>query len=118
MTRRRALLGWRGIAWTGMAWTGVALPALAWFLFQQIGGNLDRLQCDGPDWAIPAVGGIALLVTAAMAWLARRAWWSAEGERDRTHSFIARVGFWAAWLFAIAIFWQILSSLLLSGCER
>jgi hypothetical protein len=95
------------------------LPPLAWFLFQQGLSGLMRVRCGagGPPLG-PLWGGAGLLLCIVALWLA----WPA-GTRpiraDRPVStFIARMAMLGAGVFALAILFQTLATLIVPPCVR
>ena len=93
------------------------LPPLAWFLFQQGLSALMRGRCDaGGSFVGPLSGGSGLILCGLALWLA---WTAAIRADDRPIStFVARMAMLGAGVFALAILFQTLATLILPSCVR
>ena len=97
------------------SFVALAVPPLAWYVFQQGLGFTLRGSCvaagipTGPIWGLCSLGACALGT--------RLAWPIAWGE-DRGDAFLARLALLAAGLFALAIAYQTLASLIIPPCAR
>jgi cytochrome c-type biogenesis protein CcmH/NrfG len=99
-------------AWIG----GIA----GWFVAQQLGSQINQLDCQRAHggWllVIGAVGALLALSGAAISWPV----WRAPGSLDQPYAgsrrFIAGTGELAAGLFLLAILFQTLASLIIPRC--
>lgn len=100
-------------------WIAFVLPIAAWFVFQQgVGGPLHVNCAVGRPWLGPLWGGASLLlcgVAARIAWPQARV----EGEGIRgVVPWLARVALLSAGVFALAILFQTLATLIVPSCAR
>ncbi len=95
------------------------LPPLAWFVFQQGLSGVMRARCGagGPSLG-PIWGGLSLMLCALALWLA----WPAGARKVRAERsilvFIARLAMLGAAVFALAILFQTLATLVVPPCVR
>ncbi len=101
-------------------WTALAGPALAWFVSQQLGGQMARLACHAAGSALgPLASALALVVcavAAALAWPFASA--AGEDRRARADAFLAGLALGGAAVFALAIVFQSLATLIVPSCAR
>ncbi len=92
------------------------LPPLAWFLFQQGLSGLMRVRCGaGGPFVGPLWGGSSLILCGLALWLAC----TAAIRADRPVStFIARMAMLGVGVFALAILFQTLATLIVPPCVR
>ena len=97
------------------AFAGLSLPPVAWYVFEQGLGFTLRGSCvaagipAGPLWGAFSLGACALA-----GWLA---WPVAKGEGD-ADAFVAKLALLAAGLFALAIGYQTLATLIVPPCAH
>jgi hypothetical protein len=98
------------------AWAALALGAFAWFGSQQLGSDLSFSDCH-TNGAIETglIGLVALLVTAAGAWMSHGVWRRRQAEAEG-RDFAALVGVLAAALLAVAIVYQTLAAFIIPAC--
>jgi hypothetical protein len=100
-------------------WIAFVLPIAAWFVFQQgIAGPLHLNCAVGRPWLGPLWGAASLLLCALAAGIA---WPQARvrGEGIGTVVFwLARIALLSAGLFALAILFQTLATLIVPSCAR
>ena len=93
------------------------LPPLVWFLFQQGLSGLMRGRCDaGGPFVGPLWGGSGLILCGLALWLAWTAGIRADGRPVST--FVARMAMLGASVFALAILFQTLATLIVPSCVR
>lgn len=92
-------------------WSALLLPPVAWYGNQQGLSLVLSGACRSVIWAGPLLGVVALLLCGVAAWLARWAPPVAYGWLAR----IARLG---AGLFALAIAFQLLATVIVPPCVR
>jgi hypothetical protein len=96
-------------------WAALTLPAAAWFLFQQGLAITMRGQCGaagiplGPLWGV-----LSLAVCGAAARLAR----SRLSGGTASDRFLSRLALFGAGLFALAIAFQALATVIVPPCAR
>ncbi|WP_137787803.1 hypothetical protein [Sphingomonas sp. 3P27F8] len=100
-------------AWSRLVLAGIVPPG-AWLLFQQGLSVTLRLQCGaaGPPLG-PLWGAVSVAACGSAAWLATRA--RVDGDSAR---FVRRAAQLAAGLFAVAIAFQTLATLIVPPCAR
>ena len=100
-------------------WIAFVLSFTAWFVFQQgIGGPLHVNCAVGRPWLGPAWGGLSLILCALAAWIA---WPQARAQREGIGAvvfWLARIALLSAGLFALAILFQTLATLIVPSCAR
>jgi hypothetical protein len=96
-------------------WAALTLPPMAWFAFQQGLGFVLRGTCAaaGIPWG-PIVGVAALAICGGAVWLA----WSRLAGGTPSDRFLARIAILGAALFALAIAFQTLATLVVPPCAR
>ena len=101
------------------AWIALLLPPFAWMLFEYGLGISLRGDCDavgrwlGPVWGIASL--LACLAALVVAWAVVRK----AGRSDRpTGSWLARIALLGAAVFALAIGFQTLATLIVPSCAR
>lgn len=92
-------------------WSALLLPPVAWYGDQQGLSLMLSGACRAVLWAGPVLGVFALLLCGVAAWLARAAPPQAYGWLGR----LAQLG---AGLFALAIAFQLLATLIVPPCAR
>jgi hypothetical protein len=92
-------------------WSALLLPPIAWYGYQQGVGMMLTGACRWVGWAGPVLGVIALALCAAAAWLARPA-------PPKVHGWLARIARLGAGVFALAIGFQLLATLIVPSCVR
>ncbi|MDB5703446.1 MAG: hypothetical protein JWN66_562 [Sphingomonas bacterium] len=96
-------------------WAALTLPAVAWFVFQQGLSMTLRGRCGaagiplGPLWGV-----LSLTVCGAAARLA----WSRLSGGTASDRFLPRLALLGAGLFALAIAFQTLATLIVPPCAR
>jgi hypothetical protein len=96
-------------------WAALALPPAAWFAFQQ--GLAFTLRGDCAAAGVPLGllwGAASLVVCGAAAWLA----WSKTAGGTAGDRFLSRAALLGAGLFAVAITFQTLATLIVPPCAR
>ena len=96
-------------------WAALTLPASAWFLFQQGLAMTLRGQCTAAGIPLGPVWGVLSLAACAAA--ARLAW-SRRSGGTASDRFLARLALFGAGLFALAIAFQTLATLVVPPCAR
>ncbi|HET8613163.1 MAG TPA: hypothetical protein VFL92_10395 [Sphingomonas sp.] len=100
-------------------WIAFVLPFTAWFVFQQaIGGPLHIDCVAGRPWLGPLWGGLSLLICAVAAWIA---WPQARVQGEGIGGvvcWLARVALLSTGVFALAILFQTLATLIVPSCAR
>jgi hypothetical protein len=97
------------------AFAGLSLPPVAWYVFEQGLGFTLRGSCTAAGSPAGPVWGLFSLAACALAgWLALPV---ARGE-DRTDAFVAKLALLAAGLFALAIAYQTLATLIVPPCAH
>ena len=97
------------------AWTALGVPPLAWFAFQQGLAQVVRLRCAAAGIAGP-IGGVAAL--AACAGAAALAWRLSRRESDNAFPWLCRVALLGAGVFALAVAFQTLATLMVPSCGQ
>lgn len=100
-------------------WLALLLPPIAWLVFEYGAGGVLRASCAAMGaWLGPAWGGASLIGCAAaamLAWpLARRG----AVKPPPVRLWLARVALFAAGVFALAIGFQTLATLIIPACAR
>jgi hypothetical protein len=96
-------------------WAALALPPVAWFAFQQGLAFTLRGACEAAGVPLGPVWGFASLAAClAAAWLAR----SRVSGGTPSDRFLARIALLGAGLFALAIAFQTLGTLIVPPCAR
>jgi hypothetical protein len=99
-------------------WIALALPPLAWMIFEYGLASSLRPACAAVgSWLGPLWGGGSLLACAVAAGLA----WPMAGTTDRdppTRPWLARMALVVAGIFALAIAFQTLATLIVPSCAR
>jgi uncharacterized membrane protein YidH (DUF202 family) len=107
VSRRRSL---------AFAWAALALAAFAWFASQQFGSDLSFSDCDSNGALETGLTGLlALLITAAGAWMSYLVWRRRDPEAEG-RDFAALTGMLASALLAIAIVYQTLAAFIVPSC--
>ena len=105
---------------SGGSRAGIALllPPLAWVLFEYGLASSLRPACDAVgSWLGPAWGVASLIACAAAAWIARPlANGAADGDASRR--WLARIALLGSGIFALAIAFQTLATLIVPSCVR
>lgn len=100
-------------------WVAMALPALAWMGFEYGAGSTLRGACAAiGDWLGPAWGLLSLLacgVAMGVAWPLAR---GGEGADPPTGSWLARIALFTAAIFALAISFQTLATMIVPPCVQ
>lgn len=92
----------------------VLAPPIAWYGFQQGLAVTLRAACDAAGIPVGTIWGvIGIMVCGAAAWLSRRS--GLDGESARFVGYVAQFG---AGLFALAIFFQTLATMIVPPCAR
>jgi len=101
-----------------LPWVALALPALAWMSFEYGLASSLRASCTAVgSWLGPAWGVASLLVCAGAAMLARPL--SKGTDRDPpVRPWLSRVATVVAGIFALAIAFQTLATLIVPSCAR
>jgi hypothetical protein len=108
---RRARIGERLLPWSGL----IAV-LLGWAVVHQIGSNSAFDKCAGADPLPMTLLGLAgLLILLAGGLLSLRVWKRGEAETS-TRRFLGLVGTGMCALFAVALLFQTLSSLIIPQC--
>jgi hypothetical protein len=93
------------------------LPPLAWFLFQQGLSATMRAYCRAGGPPIGVLWGVGSLILCALAaWLAWPATRSSGLEVQHASRFLALLALIGAGLFALAVFFQTLATLVVPPC--
>jgi hypothetical protein len=93
-------------------WAALILSPVAWYAFQQgLGMALTGACGSVGTWLGPTWGGASLAACALAAWLARPL-------PPRTYGWLARIARLGAGLFALAIAFQLLATLIVPSCVR
>jgi hypothetical protein len=99
-------------------WLALVLPALAWMTFEYGLASSLRASCSAVGaWLGPAWGAASLLVCAGAAALARPMASRADTDPP-TRPWLARVAMVVAGIFALAIAFQTLATLIVPSCAR
>lgn len=99
-------------------WIALAMPPMAWMLFEYgLGWAMGNACTTVGSWMGPLWGALSLIVCAAAAVLARSA---AKGsdEDARTRPWLANVALLGSGVFALAIAFQTLATLIVPSCAR
>jgi hypothetical protein len=89
-------------------------PPVAWYAFQQGLAVTLRTACDAAGAPAGTIWGVlSLLVCGAAGWLSRRS--GLDGESARFVGYVAQLG---AGLFALAISFQSLATMIVPPCAR
>jgi len=99
-------------------WIALLVPALAWMLFEFGLASSLRAHCAAVgNWLGPVWGAASLLACAGAAMLARQ--FAAGVDKDPpTRPWLARVAMVVAGIFALAITFQTLATLVVPPCAR
>ncbi len=103
------------------AWTALGLPPLAWYVFEIGLAGAMRASCGTVGaWLGPAWGAGSLGVCALAMWLARPLLRPPDDGDAATPSYrwLARVAFAGTGIFALAITFQTLATLVIPSCAR
>ncbi|SDA25122.1 hypothetical protein [Sphingomonas sp. NFR15] len=99
------------------AWIGLVLPPLAWICFEYGAGVSLRGACAAiGGWAGLLWGVASLAVCGAAAWIARSA--AVAARNPPTSSWLARIATFGAGMFALAIMFQTVATMIVPGCAR
>jgi hypothetical protein len=96
-------------------WLALGVPPIAWFVFQQGLAMTLRGRCTaagtplGPLWGLVSV--LLCIVAARLAWSRRDGGTAAD-------RFVARLALLGAGLFALAILYQTLATVIVPSCAR
>jgi hypothetical protein len=94
--------------------TATLLPPVGWFVFQQGLAATLRVSCDTAGMPVGTLWGLtSIALCGAAAWLARP-----SPSLSATERFIARIIQLGAGLFALAIGFQTLATLIVPPCAR
>jgi hypothetical protein len=96
-------------------WAALTLPAVAWFLFQQGLSMALRGRCAAAGIPLGPLWGVLSL---AVCGVAARLAWSRLGGGTASDRFLARLALLGAGLFALAIVFQTLATLIVPPCAR
>jgi hypothetical protein len=92
----------------------VLAPPIAWFVFQQGLSVTLRAACDAAGVPAGTIWGVlSISVCGVAAWLSTRS--GLGGESARFVGYVAQLG---AGLFALAIFFQTLATMIVPPCAR
>ncbi|WP_062018018.1 hypothetical protein [Aureimonas sp. AU4] len=94
------------------------LPPLAWMSFQYGLGAVLRPACAAVGWIGPIWGGAALAACIVAFSAARRAIGDRSGREGATGRWMAAVACLGAGVFALAILFQTLATLIVPPCVR
>jgi len=103
------------------AWIGLMLPPLAWICFEYGAGVSLRGACAAiGGWAGLLWGVASLAVCSAAAWIARSAAVAGAGaaRNPPTSPWLARIALFGAGVFALAITFQTVATMIVPGCAR
>lgn len=92
-------------------WSALLLPPVAWYAGQQGLSLVLSGACRSVLWAGPVMGVIALLLCGVAVWLARAA-------PPKPYGWLALMARLGAGLFALAIAFQLLATLIVPPCVR
>lgn len=99
-------------------WVALAMPPMAWMLFEYGLGSAMGNACTAVgSWMGPLWGALSLIVCAAAAVLARSAA-KGSGEDARTRPWLSNVALLGSGVFALAIAFQTLATLIVPSCAR
>ena len=97
------------------SFAALALPPVAWFVFEQGLSFTLRGGCAAAGIPVGPIWGISSLCACALGgWLA----WPVARDGNRGDTFVARLAMLAAALFALAIGYQTLATLIVPPCAR
>jgi hypothetical protein len=99
-----------------LPWSGFLAVLIGWALTHQIGSNSNFDKCQGTDplpMVLLGVAGLTILLAGGL--LSHRLWRRGEAE-TQARRFLASVGMGLCALFAIALVFQTLSSLIIPQC--
>jgi len=99
-------------------WVALLLPPLAWITYEYGAASGLRASCTAVGtWLGPVWGGVGLM---ACALAARLAWPLARGaaKQPPVRLWLARVATCVAGVFALAIGFQMLATLIIPACAR
>lgn len=101
------------------AWTGLLLPPLAWMLFQYGLGATLRGPCAAVGaWLGPLWGAVSLLLCLAAVLIARPLARAVADPGPPPRAWLARLAMLGAGIFALAIAFQTLATLIVPPCVR
>lgn len=103
---------------TRRPWIALSLPPLAWMLFEYGLASSLRPACGAVGaWLGPVWGLASLLACATAAWIARPL--AIRGDTaDVPRRWLARIAMFGAGIFALAITFQTLATLIVPSCAR
>lgn len=100
-------------------WAALVLPPLAWYVFEIGSASALRVSCPAVGgWLGPTWGAACLVVCAIAGWVA---WPVASGlASDQTppQPWLARIALFIAGIFALAITFQTIATLIIPPCAR
>lgn len=100
-------------------WIALLLPPVIWMVFEYGAASALRASCtDVGAWLGPAWGVASLLGCAGAAWLAWPLARRGAGDNPPVRLWLARVAMCAAGVFAMAIAFQTLATLIIPACAR
>jgi hypothetical protein len=89
-------------------------PPIAWYAFQQGLAVTLRTACDAAGAPVGTIWGVlSILICGAAAWFSMRS--NVSGESARFVGYVAQLG---AGLFALAVFFQTLATMIVPPCAR
>lgn len=94
------------------------LPPLAWYGAQQGVGTLVREQCSTAAGIGGAVGLLALVACALAIWLSVPVPRQARSSRGQTDAVLSKLVLVGSGIFALAITFQTLATLIVPSCAR
>ena len=99
-------------------WVALVVPPFAWFVFEVGLAGALRLSCTTVGAGLGGAWGFASLLACALA--AALAWPLAKPADDRSASrpWLARVALFAAGVYALAIAFQTIATLIVPPCAR
>jgi hypothetical protein len=99
-------------------WIALLMPPAAWLTYEYGAAASLRSGCASADWLGPSWGVAAMVLCAASAWLAWPLARGAAGQAPPVRLWLARVGCFAAGIFALAIGFLALATVIIPACSR